>query len=291
MADQSVAFVHYLPIATTLVSIAFATIIFRRYLIRRSGPHLLWWGFGVACYGLGTALESTITLFGNTIVLTKAWYIAGALLGGYPLAQGTVYLLLRRRTAHVLSAITVPFIVVVSVFVVFSPVNIDAMLAHKPGGDVLAWQWVRLMTPLINSYAALFLIGGAILSAVRFARMARMPYTGCERCGYVLEQFAEQPWQQTTCPECGKINTPESRPAFIEKKAASSRNRAIGNTLIATGAIMPGIGGGMAKAGMVEALYIGEFIGILFIWAGFYACTLQPRTAQQPQAEPAVETA
>lgn len=243
MNDEQIGLVHYLPIATTFVSIVFATVIFRRYLIRRSGPHLLWWGFGVACYGLGTGLESAITIFGNSVELTKAWYIAGALLGGYPLAQGTVYLLLKRITAHVLSAITVPFIVVVSIFVVLSPVNIDAMLPHKPGGDILAWQWVRLMTPFINSYAALFLIGGAILSAVRFSRKT------------------------------------------------DGGNRAIGNTLIATGAIMPGIGGGMAKAGMVEALYIGEFVGILFIWCGFYACTLQPRPAQQMQPEPAIETA
>ena len=31
-----------------------------------------------------------VTLFGNSPALNKAWYIAGALLGGYPLAQGSV---------------------------------------------------------------------------------------------------------------------------------------------------------------------------------------------------------
>ncbi len=33
----------------------------------------------------------------------------------------------------------------------------------------------------------------------------------------------------------------------------------------------------MAKAGVVEALYVGEFIGIIFIWAGYAACVRVPR--------------
>ncbi len=216
--------VHYLPIATTVLSAAFFAILVHRYVVRRSGPHLLWWAAGVFAYGLGTALEATITLAGNTIALTKAWYIAGALLGGYPLAQGTVYLLLPRRTAHLLTAVTVPYMLLMAVLVILSPVNVEALQVHKPSGSVLAWPWVRAMTPLLNGYAAFFLVGGAIYSAFRFAAK-----TG-------------------------------------------AGNRALGNSLIAFGALLPGIGGGMAKAGMVEALYIAEFVGLLFIWAGYTAC-------------------
>lgn len=74
------------PLGTTLLSAIFFTVLLNRYLERRSGSYLLWWALGIFAYGLGTALESSITLFGNSIALTKAWYIAGALLGGYPLA-------------------------------------------------------------------------------------------------------------------------------------------------------------------------------------------------------------
>ncbi len=49
-------------------------------------------------------------------------------------------------------------------------------------------------------------------------------------------------------------------------------HRALGSTLIAVGAILPGIGGSMAKAGIIEALYIGEFIGIILIWSGDTLC-------------------
>jgi hypothetical protein len=38
------------------------------------------------------------------------------------------------------------------------------------GGKVLAWQSIRGVSPFINSLAALFLVGGAIHSAIRFFR-------------------------------------------------------------------------------------------------------------------------
>ncbi len=220
--------VHYLPIATTALSAVFFAMLLRRYITRHSGPHLLWWAGGIFAYGLGTALEGSITVFGNTGTLTKAWSIAGALLGGYPLAQGTVYLLLPRRTAHLLTAITVPYMLVMAVLVILSPVNADVLQPHKPSGSILEWQWVRAMTPLLNGYAAAFLIGGAVYSAVRFARQ-----TG-------------------------------------------AANRALGNSLIAVGALLPGVGGSMAKAGVVEALYVGEFVGLILIWAGYAACVREP---------------
>jgi len=219
--------VHYLPIATTVLSAVFLVVLVRAAIQRRSGPHLAWWAAGIFTYGLGTALESTITLFGNSIALTKAWYIAGALLGGYPLAQGTVYLLLRRRTANVLTAVTVPLLVVLAVLVWLSPVDAGALLPHKPSGSILEWTWLRKLTPLLNGYAALFLIGGALLSAVRYA------------------------------------------------SSGTAGHRALGNASIAFGALLPGIGGGMAKAGIVEALYIGELVGLVFIWAGYALCVRQ----------------
>ena len=96
------------------------------------------------------------------------------------------------------------------------------------------------MTPFINGYAAVFLIGGAILSAVRYAR----------------------------------------------KSDAGAR--AVGNGLIAFGAMLPAFGGGMAKAGLVEVLYVGEFVGLLFIWAGDAACVRSPRPPQAAEGLPAI---
>ena len=37
-------------------------------------------------------------------------------------------------------------------------------------GKVLAWTWVRAFSPFINTYAFIFLAGGAAVSAVHFSR-------------------------------------------------------------------------------------------------------------------------
>jgi hypothetical protein len=161
-------FVHHLPIATTMVAAVFAYIVLRRYHTRRSGPHLLWWGIGLVLYGVGTLTESLTTLFGWNEWVFRAWYITGALCGGAPLAQGSAYLLLRRRTANVLATLLVLAIGIAGLFVMLSPIDYAAVEPARLSGRALAWQRVRLVSPFINTYAALFLIGGAIYSAARY---------------------------------------------------------------------------------------------------------------------------
>jgi len=215
-------FISYIPIVTTIFSVIFAIVIYKRYQEKGKGTHLLWWCFGVIMYGVGTFTESYVSLFGWNPVIFKSWYISGALLGGLPLAQGTVYLLLRQKTAHILTAIVAPVIIIASVFIILSPLNMDVVEAHRLSGTALSWQWTRAFSPFLNLYAVIFLVGGAILSAVRYKRNSKTYY------------------------------------------------RFIGNVLIASGAILPGIGGAFTRFGYTEVLYITEVIGLTLIYLGYY---------------------
>jgi hypothetical protein len=161
--------VHYVPIVTTVLAIPFALEIYGRYREHPERLHLLWWALGIATYGLGTFTESLTTLIGWTEPTFRAWYISGALLGGAPLAQGTVYLLLSRRTAHALTAVLLTFVAIASTAVMLSPIDYTQVEAHRLTGRVLEWQWVRAFSPFVNMYAVVFLIGGAILSALRYS--------------------------------------------------------------------------------------------------------------------------
>ncbi|MEO8678087.1 MAG: hypothetical protein ABI665_03520 [Vicinamibacterales bacterium] len=163
-------FVHYIPIVTTALALPFSIEIFRRYREHPERLHLLWWAIGIFTYGVGTTTEALTTLVGWNEPTFRAWYISGALLGGAPLAQGTVYLLLSRRKAHVLTTLLVAYVVIASVFVILSPINFELVETHRLSGRVLAWSWVRLFSPVVNLYAVVFLIGGAILSALRYSR-------------------------------------------------------------------------------------------------------------------------
>jgi hypothetical protein len=162
--------IYWIPVVTTVVAAVFATIVLRRYLRRRSGPHLLWWGLGLVIYGIGTLTEALTTMFGWNESVFRAWYISGALCGGAPLAQGTAYLLLRRRTANLLAVMLIIVIGVAAMLVVLSPIDYSAVEQHRLSGRVLGWQGIRMISPFINTYAAVFLIGGAFLSAWRFRR-------------------------------------------------------------------------------------------------------------------------
>ena len=162
-------FIHYIPIFTTLFGAYFLVLLFRHWNRNRKAMHIFWWMIGVACYIAGTITESINTLSGFSVANLKAWYITGALLGGAPLAQGTVYLLLKRRTGNIVSVILVLFVVIAATLVILSPVN--AIPADgRLSGKILSWTFVRYLTPFVNLYAFIFLVGGAVYSALKYRR-------------------------------------------------------------------------------------------------------------------------
>ena len=159
--------VSYIPVLTTLFSVFFLSRIVPHYLAKRS-PYLLWWTLGVLTFGMGTLTESINAIFGWSEWNTKIWYIVGALLGGYPLAQGTIYLLMNKRFADISAMVCSAVIVVAAVCVLLSPIEIPEGYDHRLTGRVFAWQWVRAFSPLLNLYAFVFLFGGAVYSAIQY---------------------------------------------------------------------------------------------------------------------------
>ena len=91
-------------------------------------------------------------------------------IGGAPLAQGSVYLHMRRGVANWLTAIVATVVVVASICVILSPIDYALVEPFRLTGKVLVWRWVRLFSPFINTYAVVFLVGGAIVSAIRYRR-------------------------------------------------------------------------------------------------------------------------
>jgi hypothetical protein len=229
-SNDNVQTVLYLPILTTILSASFGVVLLLRYRHRRTSLHLLWWGLGMWVYGTGTALAASITVTGNSVLLTKAWFIVGAVLTGYPLAQGSLYLLMPRALAHRTTLITAPIVLAIAAAIILSPVIPGSLEMHRPSGGILAWNWARMSILIVNGYATLGLAGGALYSILRWS----------------------------------KENTD------------AAKRRVMGNSLILLGSLLPGIGGGFAKLGMTEMLYIGECAGLMLIWAGFTFNTWSP---------------
>jgi hypothetical protein len=159
--------VAYIPIFTTVFAIYFIGEITRHYK-KRNTSYLLWWSIGVFAFGLGTFAESIHALFGWNEVNVRLWYIVGALLGGFPLAQGSVYLLMSRWFAHVSSVFFIVLILVASYYVTQTPFEVPLDFDYQLTGRVFKWTWVRQFSPIINIYSFIFLFGGAIYSATKY---------------------------------------------------------------------------------------------------------------------------
>jgi len=167
---------HYLPFISTLVTFAFATAVFIRYL-RRRGPHLLMWTIGLLFYGLGTLAEVLLAFSFNGLVL-KLWYLSGAMLTAAWLGQGSIHLLIRRRAvAWTLTGILAAISLLAAGLVLSAPLtsaassyNVAQAISSQYKDILTRGGTTIAMTIVLNIYGTLALVGGAIYSAVIFFR-------------------------------------------------------------------------------------------------------------------------
>jgi hypothetical protein len=167
---------HYLPILTTIITFIFAAAVFNRYRYKH-GLHLLFWGIGLALYGLG-ALTEVVLIFTFNALALKLWYLCGAMLTAAWLGQGTVNLLVRKKgVAATLNYILIAVSLVTTVLVLLAPVT-SAAASYNTGvplssqyQDILTRSgFIILLTILLNTYGTLTLVGGAVYSAYIFWR-------------------------------------------------------------------------------------------------------------------------
>lgn len=218
-----------LPFLSTLVMFAFTAYVLQRYFVRRR-LSFLFWGLGLAMFGIGSLSEALLTSGWNDWVFF-AWYLFGAVLNPAWIGQGTVYLLVKKRRAHVLTAILVAASVIVAIMLllvmpdlnsaIFSPDTAiseqykDIMPAISDGG------YVRLTPIPFGMYGLVTLVGGALWSSYLFWRKRVMP------------------------------------------------NRVVGNILIAVGALVIASASTLTGLGSGQLLYAGELVSAILMFTGF----------------------
>ncbi len=159
-------------VATSVLAALFATDLLRRWVRRRERRHLLWWGAGVVAYGLGTLAAAVVERSGWTPGWFRTWYVAGAILGGALLATGTAHLLHRPATASRIGQSVIVLAVGATAALALAP--IAPLPSGDLAGDSIAWGWVRAFTPVLNTYAVVYLVGGAVRSAMRHTDRRRV---------------------------------------------------------------------------------------------------------------------
>jgi hypothetical protein len=218
-----------LPFISTAIMLIFTLWVLQKFVTRRK-PHFLFWGLGLAMFGTGSFAEAYLALNWNRWVFF-AWYLFGAALNAGWIGHGTLYLLVRRRWVHIITAILVvgSLIAAIMMLQTMPLLNESAFSTGLPVSEqyteifpaVSDGATVRLTTPFFNIYGLLTLVGGAIYSSFLFWRKRVMP------------------------------------------------NRVIGNVLIAAGALSIGLASSLTRFGEGSYLYLGELVAAGLMFSGF----------------------
>lgn len=161
-----------IPLLSAIVSFVFALSVLDQFFARRR-PHQLIWAIGLFMYFIATGAEFWIEIGGINETAYRLWYLFGAILVAAYLGMGTLYLLASRRTAHIVMSI-LGVISVYAFFRVFTA-SLDISVLTYLSGKAMP-TGVRLLTPFLNSFGTLILIGGALFSAFVFWRRRFMPH-------------------------------------------------------------------------------------------------------------------
>jgi hypothetical protein len=134
-----------------------------------------------------------------------------------------------------------------------------------PAGDLYP-GYVRLLAPLFNIVGAFALLFGALYSTYVFMpkkRVIRYDLTRSQGRGRFLGNLLVAPFAIV-------VNLVASVPGTARALFAGRLNSRVPATiLLAIGALVPSITSGLNRFGMTSAFFLGELLGVVFLFAGF----------------------
>jgi hypothetical protein len=236
-------FNQLLPFFSTIIMVIFTVSVFQRWWVRRK-PHFLFWGLGLAMFGLGSFAEAYFSVAPWSPWVFFLWYLFGAVLNAGWIGHGTLLLLVRKRWVNIVTIALVIGSVAATILMLRTMPLLDGgqfdtsiAISEQYASimpEIRSGGLVRLSTPFFNIYGLVTLVGGALWSAWRFLKKKVLP------------------------------------------------NRVIGNVLIAAGALSIGLASSLTRAGYGDYLYIGELVAAILMYAGFVmAAAPQPDEASE----------
>jgi hypothetical protein len=166
--------VGIIPLISMIVSFVFAVTVLDQYFARRQ-PFQLLWTIGILMYGISAFTEFYTETYGLHLVMFRLWYFFGAICVAAFLGQGTIYLLVKRRIAHILMAI----LMVLSIYTairLFSANIALGMATSLTDKLIVVPTDIGVLTGLLNIYGTVTLVGGALYSAWVFWRKRILPH-------------------------------------------------------------------------------------------------------------------
>jgi hypothetical protein len=175
-----VSVIQILPFISTAIMLGFTIYVFQRYALRRA-PHFLFWGIGLAMFGLGSFAEVYLSLAWSRAVFV-IWYLFGAILNPAWIGQGTLYLLVRRGWVHIVSGILILASLVSAGLMLSIPINDSGFQLGTPISEQYkaiippaSFNMILIPTIIFGTVGLILLVGGALYSAFLFWRKRVLP--------------------------------------------------------------------------------------------------------------------
>ena len=138
-------------------------------------------------------------------------------------------------------------------------------VTHIPTGDLFP-GYLRLLTPFFNITGAFSLTLGALYSTYVFMPKRRVVRYSLER-GQGTASFARN---LVVAPVAIVVNFVASVPGAVRALLTGHINSRVPATvLIAIGGLIPAITSGLNRFGDTSGFFVGEFLGVLFLFMGF----------------------
>jgi hypothetical protein len=223
-----------LAASACLVAGAFCLLTFDRWLRRRT-PHDLAWSVAMVLFVVGSGALWWAESRGWSSISFRLFFLAGAVLNVAWLALGTVYLLFGRRVGDTTRMVLVALSGYATGVIVMAPMKSSVEPDVFPTAKELFGTTPRVLAAVGSGVPATAIIAGALWSALRIAR-GRVP----------------------------------AATASARRAASSPRLLALGNVLIAVGALVLSASGTLAgRLGKDTAFAVTLVAGIVVLFAGF----------------------
>ena len=293
------------PLASSIVSVVFAGLVFDQWWQRRRSFQLVW-AIGLAFYAVSTVTEFAGSAFGWSDPIYRAWYLFGAFLVPAYLGAGTLYLLNKTRFGYFVAG----SVVLGGLFSLAA----TAKYAGSAGGGYTALALAILTGAAIATATALrremqaqvamaclaagtlvvaALVVAAPLSGAFVDPSTRVPvasaFPGYLRVssvpfnaggglallfGALYSAYIYMPKKRVLAARLAivaiAVNFFASLPGAVSALFAGKLNSRVPATiLIALGAFIPGLTSSLERFGITWALLLGQLLGVVLIFVGF----------------------
>ncbi|MEO5964952.1 MAG: hypothetical protein ABIR11_05760 [Candidatus Limnocylindrales bacterium] len=267
-----------LPLLSSTLSFVFALFLLDQWVERRH-PHQLIWMFGMLWFAISAGSEFLGGAFGWSEPLYRTWYLFGAVYVAAWLGLGTMFLLGRTRFGYAAAS----SILLAGLFTVLSQAKqhyadtgilpYAAFAVALVGAALIvvetyrgAGRWARIAGALV--------IGGSALAApiVLLAPIAAPGYA-LDAAGIPVGALMPgsvrllTPLFNVTGGFALVLGAVYSIVVAVRARRLDSRVPA--TILIALGGFVPSMTSGLTRFGITETFYVGELLGVLFLFAGF----------------------